>query len=108
MEEPDPRGRKRYVGFRVHVDDGPTPDRRAMVETLDSVAEKARLPRRKRLTLFTGELGIARFEHVERDAMVKGLGSVDRIGGRAARIETLVTSGTIKKVKEHLGLGRDD
>ncbi len=98
------RVRKRYVGFRVTVPEGPPPDRREMVTSLDLACRAARLRDAKRLTVFTGELGIARCEHTETRAMVRALTSIDRVGDRPASVETLVTSGTIKKVKGHLGL----
>ena len=103
MEEPG-RVRWRYVGFRISVEGDKPPDRKAMVEALDRVSNAAGLPQTRRLTVFTGELGIARCLHRERDAMVGALSSIDTVGGRPARVETLVTSGTIKKVKGHLGL----
>jgi RNase P/RNase MRP subunit POP5 len=108
MEGPAAKERKRYIGFRVSVAEGPPPDRRAMVEAMDEACRAARLPDRKRLTVFTGELGIAKCPHREQAAMLRAMASIDCIGGRAATVETLVTSGTIKKVKGHLGPGVDD
>ena len=90
MAGPDRRERKRYIGFR-----------------LDSASRAAGLPDRKRLTVFTGELGIVRCRHVELEAMVECIRSIREVDGRPARTETLITSGTIKKVKGHLGLDRD-
>jgi RNase P/RNase MRP subunit POP5 len=104
MEGPPRRERRRYVGFRVAVDGGPPPDRSAMVEALDRASRASGLPDRRRLTVFTGELGIAKCEHKELEAMRAALRSIDRIGGLSARVETLVSSGTIKKVKAHLGM----
>lgn len=108
MVDPTARGRKRYVGFRVHMEGGPPPDRRTMVEALDRACRSLHLPDRKRLTVFTGELGIAKCEHTEVDDTLRALASIDHLGGASARVETLVTSGTIKKVKGHLGLNRDE
>lgn len=98
------RPKWRYVGFHVHPEQGPPPDRRAMVEVLDRAFREARLEDRKRLTVFTGTVGIARCERSELDTMRRALASIDRVDGRPARVETVVTSGTIKKVKAHLGL----
>ena len=92
------------MGFRVTVDGGPPPDRSAMVEAMDRASRAAGLPDRRRLTVFTGEVGIAKCEHLEQGAMISALASIEEIGGHPARVETLVTSGTIKKVKGHLGL----
>ncbi len=96
--------RWRYIGFRVSVEGGPPPDRNAMVEAMDRAGRAAGLPEMRRLTVFDGGIGIARCLHTEREAMVTALTSIDAIGGLPARIDTLVTSGTIKKVKAHLGL----
>lgn len=89
------------------MDTGPAPDRTGMVWAIDGATRAAGLPDRKRLTVFTGELGIIRCEHLEQGSMIACLGSVREVDGRPARIETLITSGTIKKVKGHLGLDRD-
>ncbi len=108
MADPVARGRKRYVGFRVQVEEGPPPDRRTMVEALDRACRSHGLRDRKRLTVFTGELGIAKCEHTEVDDMLGALASIDHLGGTPAMVETLVTSGTIKKVKAHLRLDAND
>lgn len=106
MDGPAERVRKRYVGFRVDVEDGSVPDRKAMVEAMDAANRAMDLQDRRRLTVFTGRLGIAKCDHTELEAMVQALTSIDTVGGLPARVETLVTSGTIKKVKAHLGLDR--
>jgi RNase P/RNase MRP subunit POP5 len=106
MDGPEDRVRRRYVGFRVSVEDGSVPDRKAMVEAMDGASRAMGLPDRRRLTVFTGHLGIAKCEHRELGAMVQALTSIDDVGGSPARVETLVSSGTIKKVKAHLGLDR--
>jgi RNase P/RNase MRP subunit POP5 len=98
------RRRRRYVGFRVEVEGEGVPDRSAMVQAMDRASRAAGLPDRRRLTVFTGHLGIAKCEHLELEAMVRALASIDVVDGRPARVETLITSGTIKKVKGHLGL----
>ncbi len=74
-----------------------------MVNALDTAARAAGLPDRRRLTVFNGTLGIARCGHLERDALVGALNTIDAVDGRRASVQTLVTSGTIKKVKAHLG-----
>jgi len=75
---------------------------------MDRACRAVQLPDAKRLTMFTGNLGIAKCEHSEVEAMVRALSSIDRIDERSASVETLVTSGTIKKVKGHLGLDKND
>jgi RNase P/RNase MRP subunit POP5 len=75
-----------------------------MVEALDRAVREAGLPDRRRLTVFTGTLGIATCGHDERDPIIAALSSIGLVDGRPARVTTLVTSGTIKNVKAHLGL----
>jgi RNase P/RNase MRP subunit POP5 len=107
MVDPRRSGRKRYIGFRVDMEQGPLPDRTQMVVALDRAVDQVGLPKKKRLTLFTGALGIARCDHREQADMVGALQAIHEVGGRGATVRTLVTSGTIKKVKAHLGLDRD-
>ena len=78
-----------------------------MLEALDEASRAQDLSERRRLTIFTGLVGIAKCDHREVEGMVRALTSIDKIDGRPAKVETLVTSGTIKKVKSHLGIGRD-
>ena len=78
-----------------------------MVRAIDIASRAAGLDDRKRLTVFTGDLGIVRCRHMEQEAMVECISSIREVDGRPARAETLITSGTIKKVKGHLGLDRD-
>ncbi len=102
----DAPGRKRwrYIGFRVSVEGGATPDRGAMVTAMDRACRAAGLPEMRRLTVFDDGKGIAKCLRTEREVMATALSSIDTVGGLPARVDTLVTSGTIKKVKAHLGL----
>jgi RNase P/RNase MRP subunit POP5 len=99
-----PEGKRRYIGFSVEMEEGEPPGRGAMVTALDNAARTAGLQDSRRLTVFTGTLGIARCGHLVKDALVEALNTIDAIDGRHARVNTLVTSGTIKKVKAHLGI----
>jgi RNase P/RNase MRP subunit POP5 len=107
MEGSSRRERRRYIGFRVDVDGDRPPDRRAIVDALDQACRAEGLPDRRRLTVFTGDVGIARCPHTEIEATQRALTSIEEVNGGRASVETLVTSGTIKKVKAHLGIGRD-
>ena len=89
MEDPLRKERRRYVGFRVTVEGGPAPDRSAMVEALDRASRASGLPDRRRLTVFTGDLGIAKCEHLELEAMVAALTSIREVGGIHAQVEGL-------------------
>lgn len=107
MDAQKARPRKRYIGFRLERDGGTVVQRAAMVEALDGATREVGLPDRRRLTVFTGDTGIVRCDQSEREAMMGALASIEEVDGRPARVVTLVTSGTIKKVKRHLGLDRD-
>ena len=103
-----PEGRRRYIGFSVEMLEGGPPGRGAMVTALDTAARAAGLPDRRRLTVFNGTLGIAKCGHLERDTLVGSLNTIEAVEGRRAIVRTLVTSGTIKKVKAHLGSAADE
>lgn len=79
-----------------------------MVRALDEACNAEGLEPRRRLTVFTGSEGIVRCDQVEIDAILSALRSIKVVGGRPATVAPVVTSGTIKKVKSHLRLGRDD
>lgn len=90
MTVKDRVGRTRYLAFRLHG--GPLP-RQALAGILPPTAK---------LTRFDGTHGIVRTTHRERDAVQAFLGGVTKAGGRDARVETLATSGTIRKAAEAL------
>ena len=107
MDDKKARPRKRYIGFRLEREGGGSVQRSSMVEAMDRATREVDLPERRRLTVFTGDMGIVRCEQREREAMMAALASIDEVDGRPVRVVTLVTSGTIKKVKTHLGLDRN-
>ena len=87
--------------------EGGPPGRGEMVVALDEATRSMGLPLRRRLTVFTGALGVALCNHLEQDMMVAALTSIEEVDGRPATVRTLVSSGTIKKVKAHLKLDRE-
>lgn len=87
----DKVGRTRYVAFRV-AQGAPVP-RPAMA---------AALPEWARLTRFDGTHGLVRCLHTQRDALLEAMGAIARAGNREVRVETIATSGTLRKAAESL------
>jgi RNase P/RNase MRP subunit POP5 len=98
--------KQRYIGFKVEVPSEDLPPRPAMVEAIDRACDTAGLPTGRRLTVYDGQAGILKGTAKERDALLEALASITEIGGVQARVETVITSGTIKKVKGLLGFDR--
>ena len=85
MTVKDRVGRTRYIAFRI---DGTTLSRGAL---------SAALPPFAKLTRFDGTHGIVRTNHRDRDALVQVLKDLRMVSGTDVRVETLVTSGTIRQ-----------
>lgn len=85
----DKVGRPRYVAFAL-VEGAPIP-RPAM---------QGALPEWARLTRFDGARGIARCPHTRRDDLVAHLLGLTRAGRGPVRIDTLLTSGTLRGAAE--------
>ena len=83
-------GRPRYVAFRLHG--GPLPR-----QALSGV-----LPPAAKLTRFDGTHGIVRTLHTDRAQTQAFLEALGQAGGRPVRVETLATSGTLRKAAEAL------
>lgn len=90
MTVKDKVGRTRYLAFRVH---GATLSRGALSGVLSPAAK---------LTRFDGTHGVVRTTHCERDALQAFLLGLRKAGGREVRVETLATSGTLRKAAEAL------
>ena len=78
-------GRTRYVAFRL--EGGP----------LSRAALAGALPASAKLTRFDGTHGILRTTHRDRDALLAVLKAPLAVGGHEVRVETLATSGTLRK-----------
>ncbi len=104
MPRKAPGERYRYIAFRVS-EGGPF----ARNDFLDSLFRKARgttVDGRFRITVYEPHVAILKVPHVLKDDAIEVLASVDRVAGRPCRVETLLTSGTIKTLKErYLGEG---
>lgn len=84
-------GRTRYVAFRI-VEGGPLP-RGALSGALPAFAK---------LTRFDGAYGVLRTNHRDRDELVRVLKSTLRVQAKDVRLETLTTSGTLRKAASAL------
>ncbi len=89
--------RNRYVGFVIQ---GGKTTRRKMISAIRSSFDKDEYHRISPwLTVFDGEKGIVRCQHHGNDRVVEVLNKIEVEGGK---VKTVVTSGTIKKVKDRL------
>lgn len=83
--------RQRYVAFRVDAEAAVTMD--GLVETLRELNDWAWV------VAFDGSEGILRCPHTRKDDAIELLRGLEAIGGVAADVETLGTSGTIAKCR---------
>jgi ribonuclease P/MRP protein subunit POP5 len=95
-------GRNRYVAFRLEGGEGAT--RGEMEGALREAARGLPVEARPELLRFAEGKGIVRCGHRHRDAVVEALRTIRSVGRQGARVETLGTSGTIRKaVEKYLG-----
>lgn len=85
----DKVGRTRYVAFRLS-------------DPVSRAALSAALPVAAKLTRFDGTFGILRTTHRDRDALLAVLKSPLVVGSKEVRVETLTTSGTLRKAASAL------
>lgn len=83
-------GRVRHVALKVHG--GP----------LSRAAFSGVLPPTAKLTRFDGAHGLVRVLHRDRDALQAFLDGLKKVGSRDVRVETLRTSGSLRKAAEAL------
>ncbi len=90
--------RYRYIGFEII--DGEEIDRREMIRAVrNSFREDEYTAVEPWITVFTGDKGIVRCLHTGKDRTIEILNNLEIKGGT---VKTVVTSGTIKKVKKVL------
>lgn len=92
--------RKRYVAFRVVSDNDA--ERRDIISAINRKyfsgwEGKIECPW---LTVFEGNQGIVRCRHTDKDGTIELLRSIEDIGNKNVRIETIKTSGTMRKLKK--------
>lgn len=91
--------RWRYIGFELS--DGKL-DRREMIRAVrDSFSKDEYSELEPWLTVFTGTKGILKVRHMGKDRAIEILNSMKFNG---VTVKTVVTSGTIKKVKKTLSV----
>ncbi len=89
--------RKRYIAFVI--EEGET-DRREMIGAIRSEFSREEYEEIKPwLTVFEGDKGIVRCKHTGKERAIDILNRI-KVGG--GRVQTITTSGTIKKAKERL------
>lgn len=99
--------RRRYIGFNIStIDKKPiTKD-----DLIDAVRMKCSTLFKKDfrdmelfILRFNGEKGIIRCKHLEKENTIKLLISIEKIGSKKVKIDTIATSGTIKSlVNKHM------
>lgn len=89
--------RQRYIVFVIQ---GGKTNRGDMISAIrDGFSEEEYREIKPWLTVFEGDRGIIRCEHIGKEKAVKILNDM-RIGG--GKVKTVITSGTIKKAKKRL------
>lgn len=89
--------RKRYIAFVI--EEGKT-DRREMIGAIRSEFSREEYDEIKPwLTVFEGDKGIVRCKHTGKERAIEILNGIEVGGGR---VQTITTSGTIKKAKKRL------
>jgi ribonuclease P/MRP protein subunit POP5 len=91
-------GRVRYVAFRVVA---PRPLARGdfLAALRQASADRPDAPR-PRLVLFDGRRGLVRCRHTAKDATIALLRGLREVGDQALVVETLGTSGTIRRARK--------
>ncbi len=88
--------RLRYIGFVLQ---GSRTDRRNMINAIRRSFQDEYDEIKPWLTVFDGKKGIIRCRHFGKERTIEILNSIDICGGK---VKTLISSGTIKKVKKRL------
>jgi RNase P/RNase MRP subunit POP5 len=89
------KARYRYIAFHL--------DREVSREPLMNAIKARRGEMRAWLTYFDGEYGILKCGWLDKERAIELLRSIESIGNNEVKIETIRTSGTIKKVKKIIG-----
>ena len=90
-------GRNRYIAFRIEGRRRVTPPE--FTEALRGAAASVPAPERPRLVLLAGDRGLVRCRHTAKEATIALLRAVTKAGGGPVRVETLGTSGTIRRAR---------
>ena len=98
MPKRKPGERWRYIAFAIGSDC--VVERGDFLDALMNAARKTPLGGAFRITVFEGNFGILKVPHTLKEEAIRVLRSVDRVRGGACTVDTLLTSGTIKTLKE--------
>jgi len=90
------RPRSRYVAFAVR---GGEPVGRADVLEILRTAAASAGGERPWLVLWEGDRGLVRCAHTAKEATIALLRGISKVGGRAVVVETLGTSGTVRRAR---------
>jgi ribonuclease P/MRP protein subunit POP5 len=94
----DKVGRRRYIAFRVETESRPSRD-----EMAEAIRRAAGPPEEgvegPRLVVWTPRGGLVRCAHTAKEQTIALLRGIDQVAGREARVETLGTSGTIRRAR---------
>ena len=98
MPKRNPGERWRYIAFAIGSDC--VVERGEFLNALMAAARSTTLGGAFRITVFEGNFGILKVPHTLKDEAIRVLKSVDRVRGTPCTVDTLLTSGTIKTLKE--------
>ncbi len=90
--------RWRYVAFSITGEARPA--RNEFLGALMRAARETNLQDSFRITVYEGDFGILKVPHRFKEDAIAALNSVDDIEGVSVKVKTLMTSGTIKTLKE--------
>ena len=92
--------RRRYIGFNVLTNDNHIFDKKDLIEVVRRQSMVLFDRNFKEMGLFivrfNGIKGIIRCRHTEKENTIKLMKSIEIIGTRKVKIDTIATSGTIK------------
>ena len=110
MPKRRPGERWRYIAFTI--ESGCEFSRGDFLNALMAGSRGTLLEGSFRITVFENNFGILKVPHTLKDEAIRVLKSVDHVKAEACKVETLLTSGTIKtlkqKYKSRLGEVADD
>jgi RNase P/RNase MRP subunit POP5 len=92
------RERWRYIAFTI--EGGGPFARNDFLGSFLQATKGSALHEAFRITVFEGDFGIIKVRHTLKDDAIEALSALDSVRGRACRIATLKTSGTIKTLKQ--------
>ena len=93
----DKVGRNRYVAFRVEARRMPSPV--DFGEALRAAGAQLPAPDRPKMILLTPEGGLVRCRHTAKEGTIALLRTITAVGGQPVSIQTVGTSGTIRRAR---------